>query len=131
MTTVEATKTSDELLAAFDRIVEEGKRLPLDELKKRYKASDHFQYRDHLIFKDVIELPVTVAMVTGETSGAVNKILGGLRELYGEDLDYKFEGRHDEVRLTVRRWREEKDLREQWKDFAEAEYKTEMYGGER
>jgi hypothetical protein len=117
---------SDDLLATFDRLADAGKDLPIDELKKRYAASDHFRYRDHELYKTLIELPVTIDMITGSRSNPVSKILDGLRELHGDDLLFSFEGRGDQVMLQVRIWRDETALRGLWRAYAEDEYKSSL-----
>lgn len=128
MTTTER-EISDDLLAAFDSIVEQGTNLPIEEIRKRYKASDFLTYNAHKVFINVIELPVTLDMVLGRTSGPVEKVLDGLRELYGDDLEFTFGGRGDETQLVVRRWRADQVLRKVWREFAEDEYKTKTVAG--
>jgi hypothetical protein len=122
---------SDSLLDAFDSVLAAGDTLPLEELKKRYLDSKHFagSYRQSLIFLDVAELPVTVAMVRGNGSDAVSQVLDGLKALYGEELMYEFSGRGDSVTLAVRVWRPESELRKAWRGFAEEEYKSENLDG--
>ncbi|MGW5645032.1 hypothetical protein ACWEV3_40825 [Saccharopolyspora sp. NPDC003752] len=122
MTTTESI--SNEVLATFDRIVDAGQNVPLPELKKRFATSKHFRYRDHQLYRTLIELPVTIDMITGGTSTAVCKILDGLRELHGDDLLFSFEGRGDQVTLQVRTWRDEATLRALWREYAEDEYKS-------
>lgn len=129
MTTTER-EISDDLLKAFDSIVEQGATLPIEEIKKRYKASEHFyRYNQHQIYTDVIDLPVTVDMVLGKKSSAVEKILEGLRELHGDELVFTFAGRGEEAALAVRKWKDEQSLRKLWREFAEDEYKTETTAG--
>ncbi|MFI0469262.1 hypothetical protein ACH347_34750 [Saccharopolyspora sp. 5N102] len=127
MTTTETV--SNEVLAAFDRIMDAGQNAPLPELKKRFTNSEHFRYRDHQLYRTLIELPVTVDMITGGTSSAVRKILDGLRELHGDDLLFSFEGRGDQVTLQVRIWRDEAALRALWREYAEDEYKSTVLAG--
>jgi hypothetical protein len=124
-----AAEVSEDLLAAFDNIVNAGATLPLDELKSRFKNSDHFRYSEFKLYREVISLPVTVGMITGEKSDAVNKIIEGLQQLHGDELLFTFNGTGDEGTLTVRVWKDEDALRGLWKDFAEDEYKSEMLGG--
>ncbi|MCI2421476.1 hypothetical protein MOQ72_28985 [Saccharopolyspora sp. K220] len=127
MTTTETV--SNDLLATFDRLVGAGENAPLAELKKRFADAEYFRYRDHQLYKTLIELPVTVAMITGDTSTAVRKILDGLRELHGDDLLFSFEGRGDQVTLQVRIWRDETALRALWREYAEDEYKSTVLAG--
>ncbi|WP_432846025.1 hypothetical protein ACQPXB_36135 [Amycolatopsis sp. CA-161197] len=128
MTTTER-KISDDLLQAFDSIVEQGATLPIEELKKRYRESKTFgEYNEHQLYRTLIDLPVTVDMVLGKNSGPVGKILEGLRELHGDDLDFVLNGRSD-VTLRVRKWRDEQTLRKLWREFAEDEYKSKTVTG--
>jgi hypothetical protein len=114
---------SDDLLATFDRLMDAGKTLPLAELKKRFADSDHFRYLDHKLYKTLIELPVTIDMITGGRSDSVSKIIDGLRELHGDDLMFAFDGRGGDATLQVRMWRDETALRGLWREYAEDEYK--------
>ncbi|MEV5543079.1 hypothetical protein AB0L13_40290 [Saccharopolyspora shandongensis] len=127
MTTTESV--SNDVLATFDRLMEAGQSAPLPELKKRFADSERFRYRDHQLYRTLIELPVTVEMITGDTSSAVRKILDGLRELHGDELLLSFEGRGDQVTLLVRIWRDEAELRALWRDYAEDEYKATVLSG--
>lgn len=127
---VTTTETvSNDLLDTFDRIANAGLDMPFAELKKQLAASEYFRYRDHQLYRTLIELPVTIDMITGGTSSAVRKILDGLRELHGDDLLFSFEGRGDQVTLQVRIWREEAALRALWREYAENEYKSTVLAG--
>lgn len=121
-----ATKVSEDILSTFDSVVSQGADLPIAEIKKRYEQSDYFKYRDHQIFKTVIELAVTVEMLMGDTTGPVNKIVAGLKEMYGSELIFKFGGTPDECKLHVTMWRDDATLRKNWKEYAEHEYKSTM-----
>ncbi|GAA2772966.1 hypothetical protein [Saccharopolyspora taberi] len=123
------TNVSDDLLATFDRITDAGKTLPLTEIKKRFATSEHFRYRAHQLYRDVITLPLTIGMVTGEQSDAVSKIVAGLREMHGDELVFAFSGHGDEATMNVRLWRDETTLRALWNEYAEDEYKTTVLSG--
>jgi hypothetical protein len=130
MTTTER-QISDDMLAAFDAIVNQGETLPLDELKKRYLGSKFLDHNEHQVFRTVIDLPVTVDMVLGKQAGPVSKILDGLYELHGEqELNFVLNSRYGgDTTLRVRKWRDEESLRRAWREFAEDEYKTKTAGG--
>lgn len=120
---------SDDILAAFDNVMAGGDTLPLEEIRKRYAGSDYFRYRDHQLYRDIIKLPLSVEMITGEKASAVPTVIKALRELYGDDLMFDFASIGDEVTLRVRMWKDEATLRSLWREYAEETYKSEMLGG--
>lgn len=116
---------SADLLNQFDSLVDAGQTLPIDMIKQRLSTSDQFRYRDHDLYKTVIELPVTIGMILGDSNDAVQQIIAGLKALHGDELLFVFNHKTvDEVTLNVRMWRDEDKLRALWKDYAEDEYKT-------
>jgi hypothetical protein len=115
---------SDSLLESFDNVVAAGDELPIEELRKRYAASTQFRYSQHDLYHEVLDLPLTVEMVTGQAA-SVGKLMDTLKELCGDDLVVTLNG----GRLVAKQWRDGEHLRDLWKAFAEAEYKSENLGG--
>lgn len=120
-----AESVSDSLLESFDNILAAGETLPIEQLKKRYEGSEHFKssYHQAAIFREVMDLPVTVDMLVGDEWEAVRSIITSLRKLHGDGLMFRFEG-YSKHSLIAYVWRDEEALRKAWPAFAEAEYKT-------
>ena len=121
-----ANPVTDELLSEFDRLVGDGATLPLDTLKDRYTASSYFRFRDHEIYDVLLEMPITVHMLTSGTTDPVSRIIAALKEIHGDVLLIDLNSDGSTPKLRVRMWREEKALRTAWKAFAEAEYKSNL-----
>lgn len=80
-------------------------------LRQRLLVDERFRYRRHELFTTIFAAPLTVEMVMGEQLEAVRKVVTGIDELNGGQLEFFLEGDTDQVSLCVRRWREEAQLR--------------------
>jgi len=121
-----ANPVTDDLLDQFDRLAGQGDTMPIDTIKDRYTASAYFRFRDHEIYDTVLELPITVHMLTSGQTDPVARIIAALKEIHGDVLLIDVDSTGTTPKLRVRMWRSEQQLRSVWKAFAESEYKTKL-----
>ncbi|WP_027947180.1 hypothetical protein [Amycolatopsis taiwanensis] len=124
---------SKDLLADFDNLLADSAAMPIDELKARFQelGESWLIYNDHRVFDRVLSLPVTIDMILGDQSDAVRKIVAGLKEIHGDELEFVLDGSRSKPELVVRKWRDEDALRKAWKEHAEDQYRAKNLGGGR